>query len=184
MKILEVKTFSSVTKKFVGKNLTLRFAEKLQEVEAPMIACLKGYHKDTKDKLADIKMDRLRTRQSTSVVDHNMAQYDRLPESVKKALKPSDVYRDGHINQSRVNEIWDAAKDSGKAGVYGRPPFFRGAPDELDPQAIESVTSFDAGVDIDTDIIENLSDSFEMIDSADGAASSIEAIGDIIDILG
>ena len=204
MKIMEIKALNSIANRFVGKNSTLRFAERLQEVKMPVIACLKGYYKNAGDKLADIKMDKLRTRQSTSVVDHNLEEYNRLPDAIKNSLKPSDVYTNGHISQSRVNELWETAKQSGKANVYGRPPYFRGAPEDLDPQALETTGLMDvdstcgvlddfgvSGADVDvlggvSDVIDvsDIADVADVADVAGGALDGLEIIGDIIDVLG
>ena len=74
----------------------------------------------------DIYLDKIEHKQLTSAIEHNMEEYKRLPDSVKKYLKPADIDRYGHVNQDKVNEIWESAKKAEKLGVYGRPPVFRG----------------------------------------------------------
>ena len=92
---------------------------------------LKSYYETTEEKLNDILIERTQNKQSTSMIEYNIEQFEKLPQEIKDCIHPQDVYTNGHIEQSKVNEIWDAAIKAKKADVYGIPPQFMGKCDGL-----------------------------------------------------
>ena len=85
---------------------------------------LKSYYETTEEKLNDILIERTQNKQSTSLIEYNIAKFEELPQVIKDCIHPIDVYSNGHIEQSKVNEIWDAAIKAKKENVYGQPPAF------------------------------------------------------------
>ena len=98
----------------------------LKETKKPIIANLKSYYSSAEEKLKDIYLDKIKNKKLTTHVEHNIYEYEHLPDAVKKCIRPSDVSRDGRIDQDKINQLWDAAKKANKPGVYGRAPVFRG----------------------------------------------------------
>lgn len=87
---------------------------------------LKSYYESTEEKLNDILIERTRNKQSTSMIEYNISQYEKLPQVIKDCIHPQDVYSNGHIEQSKVNELWDAAIKAKRDDVFGQAPPFMG----------------------------------------------------------
>lgn len=112
--------------------LSLPFQTKVSNEESLSAKNLKSYYETTEEKLNDILIERTQNKQSTSLIEYNIAQFEELPQVIKDCIHPQDVYSNGHIEQSRVNEIWDAAIKAKKENVYGHAPQFMGKQSGLD----------------------------------------------------
>ena len=117
---------------YVNKNLLLGFQAKGSNEDSISAKNLKSYYETTEEKLNDILIERTQNKQSTSLIEYNIAQFEELPQVIKDCIHPQDVYSNGHIEQSRVNEIWDAAIKAKKENVYGQAPQFMGKNKALD----------------------------------------------------
>ncbi len=163
--------------KALGRSLKQPVSFVLKETQKPMIANLKGYYPSAEAKLNDILLDRLEQKRPTSVVEHNIAEFNRLPESIKDSIKPGDIYRDGHISQTKMNQVWEAAKEARRPGVYGRPPVFRGeefpeasAVTETYPQSLADTNLPELNIDLAVGEIDALADS--VLETATNVADS------------
>ena len=112
--------------------LSLPFQTKVSYEESLSAKNLKSYYETTEEKLNDILIERTQNKQSTSLIEYNIAQFEELPQVIKDCIHPQDVYSNGHIEQSRVNEIWDAAIKAKKENVFGQAPQFMGKNKNLD----------------------------------------------------
>lgn len=114
-------------------NTTLtNFNSKVSNEDSISTKNLKSYYETAEEKLNDILIERTQNKQSTSLVEYNIAQFEELPQVIKDCIHPQDVYSNGHIEQSRVNEIWDAAIKAKKENVFGQAPQFMGKNKNLD----------------------------------------------------
>ena len=78
----------------------------------------------------ELYLDRLKNKLPIGTVKHNRDQFDNLPDAIKDAIKPRDISRTGHIDQSYMEDIWESAKAAKKTGVYGMCPRFKGGPED------------------------------------------------------
>lgn len=114
-------------------NTTLtNFNSKVNNEDSISTKNLKSYYETAEEKLNDILIERTQNKQSTSLVEYNIAQFEELPPVIKECIHPQDIYSNGHIEQSRVNEIWDAAIKAKKENVFGQAPQFMGKNKNLD----------------------------------------------------
>ena len=114
------------------ENVLITSKAKSSNEESISVKNLKSYYETTEEKLNDILIERTQNKQSTSLIEYNIAQFEELPQVVKDCIHPQDVYSNGHIEQSRVNEIWDAAIKAKKENVFGQPPQFMGNHHKID----------------------------------------------------
>ncbi len=158
MKIFKVSPTFFVNNKS-GLNNALK---ELKLSEKPAIANLKSYYATAEEKLNDILLERIEQKLSTYVVKHNISAFNSLPSAIKKCIKPADIGMDGHISQSYVDSLWDAAKKADKPGVYGIAPSFRGL---LKDMPEDSVPPLDTVADM-CDHLSDIGDLAEHTDSA------------------
>ena len=158
MKILSIQPSISAIKNTLGnsssRNLFSRIIKPqsttvtgtFKVADKPLIANMKTYYRTAIEKLNDIYLEKVKNRSYTGTVEHNIEAYEKLPKAVQDAILPKDITVDGHINQSTVNTLFDAAKVAGKPGNYSSVPTFWGRP--------ENIAELDTGVsDIITDEI-------------------------------
>ena len=115
-----------------NNSFSLNFKSKSSNEESISAKNLKSYYETTEEKLNDILIERTQNKQSTSLIEYNIAQFEDLPQVIKDCIHPQDIYSNGHIEQSRVNEIWNAAVKAKKEDVYGQAPQFMGKQNKLD----------------------------------------------------
>lgn len=128
MKVLSIISTITRTNVPVRKVQQVRnIAQNLEVAKSSTItSALKSYYRDAGEKLNDILLDRKRQRLSTTVVEHNIDAYNKLPSWLQRTLRPSDVSKNGHMDQEYIRELWDAGKEAHRTGVAGRCPVFRG----------------------------------------------------------
>ena len=162
-------------------NLTINsqkvFNENLKIVEKPIIANLKSFYRSAEEKLNDIYIERLQKRLPTQTVKYNLDKFEQLPDPIKNAIKPTDISKTGHIDQSHINNVWEAAKNAHKPGVHGICPRFSGHPEEgiLDTFQADSILELDIN-----DSLDLISDATGMADGlADGLVDNADVVSDI-----
>lgn len=125
MRIFKVTSFRNYgfSKKILRPKQT---SKTLEVVDAPIISNIRSWYRDAGEKLNDIFLEQTSNKASTYISGHNKDVYETLPKVIKDALKPSDVSYNGHVDQSKINELWEAAKKAHEPGVRGYAPIFRG----------------------------------------------------------
>lgn len=113
---------------------------KLEPTENPIIAEMsrKSYYRTAGEKLNDIKLDMKTNEQYTGTVDHNIEAYNRLPQVIKDALKPSDIGYNGNVSQYQINQLYETAKVAKRIPESSYPPSFRGNTEEMLNNALNS----------------------------------------------
>lgn len=87
-------------------------------------------------------------------------------------MKPSDVFYNGHIDQSKINELWDAAKKVHELGVYGYAPHFRGALDESSNAINDAIPSLEIESS-DMDLATHIGEISEQLENGTEIASEV-----------
>lgn len=144
MRIFKVVSFRdyNFSKKIMQPKQTLKT---LGVVETPITSNIRSWYRDAGEKLNDIFLEQTANKTSTYISGHNKDVYEKLPKVIKDALKPSDVSCNGHIEQSKINELWEAAKKAHESGVYGYAPLFRGTLEESSNVINEAIPSLEIG---------------------------------------
>jgi hypothetical protein len=142
MRIFKVASFRNYgfPKKILRPKQTLKT---LEVTDTPITSNIRSWYRDAGEKLNDIFLEQTSNKDSTYISGHNKDVYEKLPKVIKDALKPSDVSYNGHIEQSKINELWEAAKKAHEPGVYGYAPIFRGALDESPNVIDEAIPSLE-----------------------------------------
>lgn len=131
MKVLSIiLPAKSINKLNLKTNSQRIFNENLKTIEKPIIANLKSYYRNAKEKLNDIYLYRKEHNLSTQTVKYNRDQFEKLPDAIKDVIKPRDISNTGHIDQTYMEDIWESAKAAKKTGVCGKCPRFKGGPED------------------------------------------------------
>ena len=137
-------------------------AKHLELSQKPVIAEMQGYYAKASEKLSDIYLDRKADDLRTDVVQHNIKEFDNLPEAIKKCIKPSDIDRNGHIDQKLIDDLWKSGKETNAYGVWGNPPRFEGGmEDAADSVADGSSELMDSLTDNATEVGSSFGDAIE-----------------------
>ena len=178
MKVLSI--VSTITK----ANLPVRKVQQVRNIArnleatkgSAITSAMKSYYRDVEEKLNDILLDRKRQHLSTTVVEHNIDAYNKLPAWLQKTLRPSDVSRNGHMDQDYIKELWDAGKEAHRYGVAGRCPVFRGeAENELAENSLDLLSEGISSGILDT----GATDVLATLDDISTAATNITGLEDL-----
>lgn len=188
MKVFNIVSTISRINSPMKKSIQARsIASKLDVVkDASVISALKSYYSSVAEKLNDIYLERKRNRQSTYIVENNIDSYEKLPAWLQKTLKPSDVGRDGHMNQGYIKGLWEAGQEAERPGVYGRCPIFKGEAGadaiELPELEIDAVIEAPAILsDVVEDNVEALASLSNVVEASD-VLENIDVIDKVVDI--
>ena len=171
MKIFKIASFLNYgfPKKILQPKQT---SKTLEVVDTPIISNIRSWYRDAGEKLNDIFLEQTSNKASTYISGHNKDVYETLPKVIKDALKPSDVSYNGHIDQSKINELWEAAKKAHEPGVYGYTPIFRGALDESSNVINDAMPSLEIESH-DLDLVSHIGEISEQLENGVEIASEV-----------
>ena len=172
MKVINISLFRKIFYNKPGM-MPKQISRTMDCTDKPIVANLKSWYNDAGEKLNDIFLEQTTDRASTYISKYNKDAYERLPQVIKDAIKPSDISYNGHISQYKINELWEAAKNAHKPGVYGMPPVFRGSMDN--PQELSALHP-----DIPMPSINVESPDIDAITPADITPENLTAAGEFI----
>lgn len=175
MRIFKVTSFRNYgfSKKILQPKQALK---NLEVTDTPIISNIRSWYRDAGEKLNDIFLEQTSNKASTYVSGHNKDVYETLPKVIKDALKPSDVSYNGHIDQSKINELWEAARKAHEPGVYGYAPIFRGELNESSNIINDAIPSLEIESH-DLDLASHIGEISEQL--GNGAEIASEVINEI-----